>query len=101
MEQMVEVTMDGFLDTLNQLRDRFGYGEPVWNLFIHMVTNEMIDLSVGPADVLYMFKRDAEVVEKKDFERKFPKYSKIMTWEEFVENECLCGNDEAAVVGLG
>ena len=101
MEQMVEVTMDGFLDTLNQLRDRFECSESVWSLFIHMVTNEMIDLSVGPADVLHMFKRDAEVVEKKDFERKFPKYSKIMTWEEFVENECLCGNDEAAVVGLG
>lgn len=98
--QMVEITMDGFLDTLNQLRGHFEYGASVWDLFISMVVNDQLDLSGGPSDVLYGFKRDAEILDRKDFERKYPKYSKIMTWEEFIENECICGNDEAAVVRI-
>lgn len=46
------------------------------------------------------FKSYAVVFEEKDFEKRYPKYSKVMTWDEFVSNECVCGNEKAAVVEI-
>jgi len=100
MEQMVEITMDGFIDTMLLLRDRIGMSESEWDLLVYMVQNEMTDLSGGPRKVMEDFKSYAVVVEEKDFEKRYPKYSKVMTWDEFVSNECVYGNEKAAVVEI-
>ena len=100
MEQMVEITMDGFIDTMWLLRDRIEMSESEWDLLVYVVQNEMTDLSGGPRKVMEDFNSDAVVVEKKDFEKRYPKYSKVMTWDEFVSNECVCGNENAAVVEM-
>ena len=100
MEQMVEITMDGFIDTMWLLRDRIEMSESEWDLLVYVVQNEMTDLSGGPRKVMEDFKSYAVVVEKKDFEELYPKYSKVMTWDEFVSNECLCGNENAAVLEM-
>ena len=100
MEQMVEITMDGVLDTMWLLRDSIEMSESEWDLLVYMVQNEMADLSGGPRKVMEDFKSYAVVVEEKDFEKRYPKYSKIMTWDEFVSNECVCGNENAAVVEM-
>ena len=100
MEQMVEITMDGFIDTMWLLRDRIEMSESEWDLLVYVVQNEMTDLSGGPRKVMEDFKSYAVVVDKKDFEKRYPKYSKVMTWDEFVSNECVCGNENAAVLEI-
>jgi hypothetical protein len=100
MEQIVEITMDGFIDTMLLLRDRIEMSESEWDLLVYMVQNEMVDLSRGPRKVMEDFNSYAVVVEAEDFENKYPKYSSIMTWDEFVSNECVCGNENAAVVKI-
>lgn len=100
MKQMVEITIDGFLDTMLLLRDRIEMSESEWDLLVYVVQNEMTDLSGGPRKVMEDFKSDAVIVEEKDFEKLYPKYSKVMTWDEFVSNECLYGNEKAAVVEI-
>lgn len=100
MEQMVEITKDGFIDTMLLIRDRIGLSESEWDLLVCMVQDETIDMSGGPRKVMEDFKSYAVVVEEKDFEKRYPKYSNIMTWDEFVSNECVFGNEEAAVVEI-
>lgn len=99
-DRMVEITMDGFLDTMWLLRDRIEMSESEWDLLVYMVQKEMVDLSGGPRKVMEDFKSYAVVFEEKDFEKRYPKYSKVMTWDEFVSNECVCGNEKAAVVEI-
>lgn len=105
-EQTVEISIDGFVDTLEALRDdEFRFGDEdstnaTWDLFIEMVKGESLNLSGGPKSVLHDFQYNAEVVLANDYEKKYPMYAKIMSWEEFVRNECLCGNDEVAVLNI-
>ena len=107
-EQTVEISMDGFVETLEALRDdnEFRFGDEdstnaAWDLFIEMVKGESLNLSGGPKSVLHDFQYYAEVVPAKDYEKKYPRYAKIMSWDEFLRNECLCGNDEVAVLNIG
>ena len=100
MKQMVEITIDGFLDTMLLLRDRIEMSESEWDLLVYIVQKEMTDLSGGPRKVMEDFKSDAVIVEEKDFDKLYPKYSKVMTWDEFVSNECVYGNEKAAVVEI-
>lgn len=100
MKQMVDITMDGFLDTMLLLRDRIEMSDIEWDLLVYVVQNEMTDLSGGPRKVMEDFNSDAVIIEEKDFEKLYPKYSKVMTWDEFVSNECLYGNEKAAVVEI-
>ena len=106
-EQTVEISMEGFVETLEALRDdEFSFGDEdstnaAWDLFIEMVKEESLNLSGGPKSVLHDFQYYAEVVTAKQFNEKYPKYAKIMSWDEFVRNECLCGNDEVAVLKIG
>ena len=107
-EQTVEISMDGFVETLEALRDdnEFRFVDEdstnaAWDLFIDMVKGESLNLSGGPKAVLHDFQYHAEVVPAKQFKEKYPKCAKIMSWDEFVQNECLCGNDEVAVLKIG
>lgn len=104
-EQTVEISMDGFVETLEALRDdnefRFGgvYStNAAWDLFIEMVKGESLNLSGGPKAVLDDFQYNAEVVSAMDYRKRYPRYADIMSWDEFVRNECLCGNDKVAVL---
>lgn len=106
-EQTVEISIDRFVETLEALRDdnEFSFGDEdstnaAWDLFIEMVKGGELDLSGGPMSVLHDFQYYAEVVPAKQFNEKYPMYSKIMTWDEFVSNECVCGNENAAVVEI-
>ena len=101
---MVEITMDSFVETLERLREYLYQGEKsesAWRLFLGLVSQQRIDLSAGPLDVLKTFFHHAEIVEKDEYEKKYPEYSKVMTWDEFIGNECLVGNDESAIVEIG
>ena len=101
-EQTVEISMEGFVETLEALRDdNEDSTNAAWDLFIEMVKGESLNLCGGPKAVLEDFQYHAEVVPAKDYEKKYPRYAKIMSWDEFVRNECLCGNDEVAVLNIG
>lgn len=106
--ETVEVSFDGYMETLEHLRHddlvtAFN-GERVdsaWNLFIGMVGRGELGLSAGPLAVIRDFSDNAEIVYAEDFEERYPKYAAIMTWDEFVENECICGDEDAAVLSMG
>lgn len=106
--QMVEVTFDGYMETLEHLRHddlakvfRGSRGDLAWNLFVGMVGRGEIDLAQGPLAAIRHFSDNAQIVYADFFERDYPKYSEIMTWHEFVRNECIFGDDEAAVLSMG
>lgn len=99
---MVEITMEGFVDTLQEIvnsrsfcDDDFDYYAA--DIMFEMVRNGMLDLSGGPLAVYNDFANNADIVYRDDFEEKYPKYAEIMTWDEFVSNECMYGNDACAV----
>lgn len=104
--QMVEITMDGFVDTLRDIVNSRSYGDEDFDCYaadimFDMVRNGMLDLSGGPLAVYNYFADNAEIVYIDDFEEKFPKYAEIMSWDEFVKNECIFGNENAAVLSMG
>jgi len=96
----VEITMDSFIEALENLRDKFFTGsDAAWDLFIDLVReNDRLNLYEGPVSVLREFSNDMETIERDVYEIEYPKYSKIMSWDEFVQNECLGGNDEVAIL---
>ena len=100
---MVEITMDGFVETLQEIvngksLDDDGFDFYAADLMFDMVRNGMLDLSGGPLAVYNGFANNADIVYRDDFEEKYPKYAEVMTWDEFVANECMYGNDAAAVI---
>lgn len=106
--EKVEITFEGYMETLEHLKyddlvTAFsGYrGDDAWDLFVIMVRRGDLDLSRGPLAVIREFSDNAEIVYEDDFADKYPKYSSVMTWDEFVRNECICGDDSAAVLSMG
>ena len=100
---MVEITMDGFVESLQEIVNGKAFGNDGFDyyaadLMFDMVRNGMLDLSGGPLAVYNDFADNAEVVYREDFEEKYPKCAEIISWDEFVANECLYGNDAAAVI---
>ena len=72
-EQTVEISMDGFVDTLEALRDEneFRFGDEdstnaAWDLFIEMVKGDYLNLFGGPKAVLDDFQYHADVVTAED-----------------------------------
>lgn len=102
MENSIEVTLDGYIDTLDHLQRLGAYEMPedIYELFIQLVKQEYMRTEKGPYVVLEDFATGAETVRREDFEKKYPMYAKEFTWEEFVENECVIGNDKVAVVSI-
>jgi len=101
---MVEITMESFIEALECIRECLYQGEgseSAWRLFLGLISSEQVDMSSGPLDVLKLFFHHSEIVDRDDFERKYPKYSAIMTWDEFISNECVAGNEESAIVSIG
>jgi len=102
MENSIEVTLDGYIDTLNHFRN-FGVYEmcdDVWDLFIHMVKEGRLCTEKGPYAVLEDFATGATIVDRTHFEKRYPLYAKAFTWEEFIENECEIGNENVAIVSI-
>lgn len=106
--EKVEITFEGYMETLEHLKyddlvTAFsGYrGYDAWDLFVLMVRHGDLDLSKGPLAVIREFSDNAEIVYEDDFADKYPKYSSVMTWDEFVRNECICGDESAAVLSMG
>ena len=106
-DQTVEISMDGFVETLEALRDdnEFRFGDEdstnaVWDLFIEMVKGDYLNLFGGPKAVLDDFQYNADFVMAEDYDKKYPKYANIMSWSEFVRNECIFGNDDIAVLDI-
>lgn len=102
MKNSIEVELDGFIDTLDHLQRLGAYEMPgdIYELFIQLVKREYLRTEKGPYCVLEDFATGAETVLREDFARKYPIYAKTFTWEEFVENECVIGNDKVAVVSI-
>jgi len=99
---MVEITMEGFIDTLQEIVNSRSFCDDGFDFYaagimFDMVRNGMLDLSGGPLAVYNYFANNADIVYRDDFEEKYPKYAEIMTWDEFVSNECVYGNDACAV----
>lgn len=97
MTQMVEISREGFFDTLEALRDRYSGSDDAFELLVEMVDIGAIDMSSGPLSAVDSFDSFTEV-RPDQYEKLYPKYSKVMTWEEFVSNECLAGNDKCAIL---
>lgn len=97
MTQMVEISREGFFDTLEALRDRYSGSDDAFELLVEMVDLGFIDMTPGPLSVVDSF--DSFTVVRSDrYEKLYPKYSKVMTWGEFVCNECIVGNDKCAIL---
>lgn len=106
--EKVEITFEGYLETLEHLTYddlvtafRGERGDDAWNLLVLMVRRGYLDLSKGPLAVIREFSDNAEIVYEDEFEEEYPKYSSVMTWDEFVGNECICGDESAAVLSMG
>ena len=100
--QMIEITIDGFIETLQEIVNGRSFNDDGFDFYaadimFDMVKNGMLDLSGGPLAVYNDFAENADIVYKDDFAEKYPKYAEIMTWDEFVSNECVYGNDACAV----
>ena len=101
--QMLSVTIDGFVDTMTYIRnDEYGkdLDEEEWDMMIGMLKAGLLDPSVGPLGVIRDFEENAVVVKEDLYEELYPKYSSIMTWEEFVENECIWSGDGCALLRM-
>ena len=90
----VQVDIDRFMDDLWKLAD--GDRDQI-QLMEDMVREGFINTYGGCLGVIREF-YNFEVVRKCDFEKKFPKYAKIMTWDEFRANESFFSNDNYAVL---
>lgn len=92
----VEVDLESFIEDLWKMADDdFDYDEV--QLMEDLVRNDIIGTYSGVTGVINAF-NDMEVVRREDFEDKFPKYSKVMTWEEFCLNECIYSHGDVAVM---
>lgn len=100
-KDMVEVALDGFLDTLDFLKDDFFRGSDAeWEVIMDAIRDrpERWNLMQGPLEFVKAVHADTTVVLRKNFETEYPTYAEIMTWDEFVENECMYANEKGAVL---
>lgn len=93
---MVEVSLESFIEDLWAVGDGdHEFGE--LTACEEMVRVGMLPTCGGIGGVLEMFD-NMDVVTRDMYEERFPIYSTIFSWDEFVENECRWGNDRIAVV---
>lgn len=93
---LVQVDIDRFIDDLWKLADGEYEFDQV-QIMEDMVREGFINTYDGCLGVISEFS-NFDVVRKDEFERKFPKYAKVMTWDEFRYNEGFYSNDKYAVL---
>lgn len=92
---VVEVSLESFIEDLWAMGDDdHEFGE--LTACEEMVRVGMLPTCGGVGGVLKMFD-DMDVVTRDMYEEKFPIYSSIFSWDEFVDNECRWGDDHIAV----
>lgn len=93
---MVEVSLESFIEDLWTMGDGdHEFGE--LTACEEMVRSGALPTYGGIGGVLEMFD-SMDVVKRDMYEEKYPIYSSIFSWHEFVANECRWGDGRIAVV---
>lgn len=91
----VEVELESFIEDLWKMADGEYDFEEI-QIMEDLIKMECIGTSKGVTGVIDTFD-GFQVIKEDDFEDEFPKYSKIMTWDEFCQNECIYSRDNIAI----
>ena len=93
---MVQVDLEKFIEDLWKMADD-DYEYDKVQLMEDLVRNGLVGTEDGCIGVISVFD-NLTVVCEDDFEDGYPKYAKVMTWDEFVENECFFYNGKYGVM---
>ena len=92
----VQVNLDRFIDDLWKLADD-DYDYDQCEIMETLVRHGILETEEGCLGVMSAFD-GMKVVKRDDFEEDYPKYAKIMTWEEFCANEGFFNNGKYCVM---
>lgn len=91
----VEVELESFIEDLWKMADDEYDFEEI-QIMEDLVKMGFIGTSKGVTGVIDTFD-GFQVIKEDDFDEEFPKYSKIMTWQEFCKNDCIYSRNNIAI----